>query len=196
MSNASKYQQSQKEISIELIKDAIKHIQGLGGIVNQSSVSRVTFDLADVSKKQKGLTPSAISKNEIYRGLVDEASHYKNINTHTTLKDYSEADIRIQLASLRVKYSLLKDENKILKDKQQDYQEQEFMEQKTILQGINIDEEGHLFKHALKDIVNTLLLENITYIDSNTSSLKLSIYDTLLLDGMILHKLGIVKDTL
>ena len=195
MSNATKYQQSQKEITIQLIKDAIKHIMGLGGIINQSTVARATQDIADKSKNQKGLTPGAISKNDIYRDLVNNATEMSsNPMQPKSLKDYAQADIRIQLGALRVKYSMIKDENKIMKSKLESYKEETLSNSQNAINTTSVDDNTLLFKHALKDIVKSLLIEDVCYIDKDDGSLKLSVYESLLLDEVILQKLGLTGD--
>ena len=78
--NLAEYRAFQEEKNKELILKAIKYIKTLNGIINFSTVSQVTYDLADPLKKEKGLTLAGVSKNKLYRSLIDKAKLFQNID--------------------------------------------------------------------------------------------------------------------
>ena len=54
--NLAEYRAFQEEKNKELVLKSIKYIKSLNGIINFSTVSQVTYDIADPLKNEKGLT--------------------------------------------------------------------------------------------------------------------------------------------
>ena len=72
--NLAEYRAFQEEKNKELVLKSIKYIKSLNGIINFSTVSQVTYDIADPLKNEKGLTLAGLSKNKLYRSLIDRKS--------------------------------------------------------------------------------------------------------------------------
>lgn len=116
--NLLKHKELLQKRNKALVERAIAHINQLGGDISMSIVSRVTYEIARSEDKEKGITLAGISKNPIYRHLVEQAkaeserkqgTHRKNHSGH-----YSDGDIRMMLYALHVENSELKSTNKIL----------------------------------------------------------------------------------
>lgn len=124
--NLAEYRAFQEEKNKELVLKSIKYIKSLNGIINFSTVSQVTYDIADPLKNEKGLTLAGLSKNKLYRSLIEKAKLSQNIDINLkSNRDFYEnssnsnmtvADIKLQLHELRVKNVNLKMENKILSE--------------------------------------------------------------------------------
>jgi hypothetical protein len=73
--NLAEYRAFQEEKNKELVLKSIKYIKSLNGIINFSTVSQVTYDIADPLKNEKGLTLAGLSKNKLYRSLIEISAH-------------------------------------------------------------------------------------------------------------------------
>jgi len=172
--NLDKYREKRTKINTNLIKSAISHIQKLSGEVTFSSVSDVTYDLADMSKDEKGLTLSAITQNTLYRALVEDASEQQAFHKITPIKkNRSLGDINLMMHSFRVENQQLKREIKTL--------ELKLREVNTDVQTIEpIRDEIIMMNEQLKDIaksmVNQLCNLEIAYIDLENRNLVLALY--------------------
>ena len=124
--NLAEYRAFQEEKNKELVLKSIKYIKSLNGIINFSTVSQVTYDIADPLKNEKGLTLAGLSKNKLYRSLIEKAKLSQNIDINlksnrsfyenSSNSNITVADIKLQLHELRVKNVNLKMENKILSE--------------------------------------------------------------------------------
>jgi len=115
--NLKKHQEVLQERNRKMIQRTIEHIQKLGGKITMSSVSRVTYEIADPEKSEKGITLAGISKNPMYRAIIEEAASSlspPHSGTGSTQR-MSTGDARLKLHSLRVEKLRLEDENRILK---------------------------------------------------------------------------------
>ena len=186
--NLAEYRAFQEEKNKELILKAIKYIKTLNGIINFSTVSQVTYDLADPLKKEKGLTLAGISKNTLYRSLIDKAKLSQNIdiNLKSNRGSYENssnsnmivADIKLQLHELRVKNVNLKMENKILSEQMQTLSatpnhvetvsEDMFKKYKYVYQ-------------ICSNLISRLLELDVAYINLERSTLNLQMYDDVIL---------------
>ena len=176
--NLDKYRKKRTKINTQLIKSAIAHIQNLSGEITFSSVSNVTYDLADMDKGEKGLTLSAISQNTLYRALVEDASDQQTFHKITpTKKNRSLGDINLMMHTFRVENQQLTREIKTLEIK--------LKEVNTNVQTIEpIRDEIIMMNNQLRDIakamVNQLCDLEITYIDLKNRDLVLSVYGTVI----------------
>jgi len=186
--NLAEYRAFQEEKNKELILKAIKYIKTLNGIINYSTVSQVTYDLADPLKKEKGLTLAGVSKNKLYRSLIDKAKLSQNIDTNLkSNKNFYEnssnsnitvADIKLQLHELRVKNVNLKMENKILSEQMrtlsatsnpvETVSEDMFKKYKYVYQ-------------ICSNLISRLLELDVAYIDLDRSTLNVQMYDDVIL---------------
>lgn len=186
--NLAEYRAFQEEKNKELILKAIKYIKTLNGIINFSTVSQVTYDLADPLKKEKGLTLAGISKNKLYRSLIDRAKLSQNIDTNlksnrsfyenSSNSNMTVADIKLQLHELRVKNVSLKMENKILSEQMQTLSATPNSVE-TVSEDI-VKKYKYIYQ-ICSNLISRLLELDVAYIDLERSSLNVQIYDDIIL---------------
>ena len=186
--NLAEYRAFQVEKNKALILKAIKYIKTLNGIINFSTVSQVTYDLADPLKKEKGLTVSGVSKNNLYRSLINDAQLSQNIDINlesnqnfyqsSSNSNITVADIKLHLHELRVKNVNLKIENKILSE-----QMRTLSSTPNSVETVSED----MFKkykyvyQICSNLISRLLELDVAYIDLERSTLNVQVYDDVIL---------------
>ena len=186
--NLAEYRAFQEEKNKELVLKSIKYIKSLNGIINFSTVSQVTYDIADPLKNEKGLTLAGLSKNKLYRSLIEKAKLSQNIDINlksnrsfyenSSNSNMTVADIKLQLHELRVKNVNLKMENKILSE-----------QMKTLSSTVNTVEpvsddmlEKYKFLYQIcSNLISRLLELDVAYIDLERTTLNVQIYDDVIL---------------
>ena len=186
--NLAEYRAFQEEKNKELVLKSIKYIKSLNGIINFSTVSQVTYDIADPLKNEKGLTLAGLSKNKLYRSLIEKAKLSQNIDINlksnrsfyenSSNSNMTVADIKLQLHELRVKNVNLKMENKILSE-----------QMKTLSSTVSTVEpvsEDMLKKYKFlyqicSNLISRLLELDVAYIDLERTTLNVQIYDDVIL---------------
>lgn len=186
--NLAEYRAFQEEKNKELVLKSIKYIKSLNGIINFSTVSQVTYDIADPLKNEKGLTLAGLSKNKLYRSLIEKAKLSQNIDINLkSNRDFYEnssnsnmtvADIKFQLHELRVKNVNLKMENKILSE-----------QMKTLSSTVSTVEpvsddmlKKYKFLYQIcSNLISRLLELDVVYIDLERTTLNVQIYDDVIL---------------
>lgn len=186
--NLAEYRAFQEEKNKELVLKSIKYIKSLNGIINFSTVSQVTYDIADPLKNEKGLTLAGLSKNKLYRSLIEKAKLSQNIDINLKLNrsfyenssnsNMTVADIKLQLHELRVKNVNLKRENKILSE-----------QMKTLSSTPNTVEtvsddmlKKYKFLYQIcSNLISRLLELDVAYIDLERTTLNVQIYDDVIL---------------
>lgn len=186
--NLAEYRAFQEEKNKELVLKSIKYIKSLNGIINFSTVSQVTYDIADPLKNEKGLTLAGLSKNKLYRSLIEKAKLSQNIDINlksnrsfyenSSNSNMTVADIKLQLHELRVKNVNLKRENKILSE-----------QMKTLSSTPNTVEtvsddmlKKYKFLYQIcSNLISRLLELEVAYIDLERTTLNVQIYDDVIL---------------
>lgn len=186
--NLAEYRAFQEEKNKELVLKSIKYIKSLNGIINFSTVSQVTYDIADPLKNEKGLTLAGLSKNKLYRSLIEKAKLSQNIDINlksnrsfyenSSNSNMTVADIKLQLHELRVKNVNLKMENKILSE-----------QMKTLSSTVSTVEpvSDDMFKkykflyQICSNLISRLLELDVAYIDLERTTLNVQIYDDVIL---------------
>lgn len=186
--NLSEYREFRQEKNKELILKAIKHIESLNGIINFSTVSQVTYDIADPLKKEKGITLAGLSKSKVYRSLIEKAKLSQNIDTNLksnkSFYDFRAdsnitiADIKLQLHELRVRNVKLKMENKILRDQLKIISISPNTVE-TVSEDI-LKKYKHLYQIS-SNLISRLLELEVAYIDLEQISLNVQMYDDVIL---------------
>ena len=186
--NLAEYRAFQEEKNKELVLKSIKYIKSLNGIINFSTVSQVTYDIADPLKNEKGLTLAGLSKNKLYRSLIEKAKLSQNININlksnrsfyenSSNSNMTVADIKLQLHELRVKNVNLKMENKILSE-----------QMKTLSSTVSTVEpvsddmlKKYKFLYQIcSNLIGRLLELDVAYIDLERTTLNVQMYDDVIL---------------
>lgn len=176
--NLDNYRVKMQEQNEALVKKAINHIQSFSGAVSFSSVSKVTYELSNIENGEQGLTVAGITKNPLYRALVQDAKADKNpMKGGKTRTKYSAGDMNLALHALRVENAKLKQNNKILTLK--------LKETPSLVQNVepirdDIIKTSNLLKSITKSIVNRLQELEVAYIDKENRSLVLSHFDEII----------------
>lgn len=176
--NLQKYRQRQAEINTALVQKAIEHIRKLGGEINFSLVSKVTYDIADATKGEKGLSLAGLSKNKLYRSMIEKAKYANDIDKksikHNVQGKISVGDMQMSFHSLRMENAKLKAENKILSKQ---LQEMEIPRQEIGSIDMRIMKRYETMKNVCASLVSRLLELELVYIDKEKETLNLAIYD-------------------
>jgi len=186
-------QTKKQQINIKLIKKCIKYLIENNLPVNLSQVSRVSYILADINKNEKGLTTAALSKNKLYKNLIEQAAlKQKKTLEELTAVEYEipKADLRVQLHNQKIENEKLKLELKILKDQ---LSKVEILKLNSIPQDKTIEECRELkqnylkVKSALVGILDKLFQEKIAEVKDN--KVVLAYFNDELLDFPFYEKL-------
>jgi len=120
--NLKSYRDEKVKRNTALVKRCINHIKQYGGNISLSNVSKVSYDIA--KDDENGLSVPALSKNKLYKNLVEQAKNEIDHNvpkikeelSSKNLKELSQAELIAEIYKLRV--SMLEDKNEltVLKD--------------------------------------------------------------------------------
>jgi len=186
--NLSKFREQQQTINEALIQRAIEHIQKLDGNVNFSLVSKVSYDLADPTKGETGISLAGISKSKIYRPMIEKAKLSNGLNKETVKNSIkgriSVGDMQMSFHSMRVENAKLKMENKILA---QQLKEVESPRQELGNIDLNIMKQYDEMKQICSSLVSRLLELELVYIDNERTTLNVVIYDEIILQEQSLQ---------
>jgi len=190
--NLQKYQQSLVERNTALIKRAIAHIKEFEGEITKSIVSKITYEIADPEKKEKGITLAGISKNSIYRTLIEEAAAdtSKGRREFRGARQYTDGDIRMMLHAIRVENAQIKRENTILS---QQLKEMPNVIEPTQTIPDKLIQEYNAIKNIARSMVSRLCEMEMTYIDIENECLKVAHYNEVIVPEEAL-KLFYIKE--
>lgn len=175
--NLSKYRQEQQIKNEALVQRAIKHIQMLDGEVSFSQVSNVTYDIADTQNGEKGITVAGISKSKIYRPMIEKEKNYKRSSHNAQITSRSKVsigDMQMLFHGLRVENAKLKMENRLLSESLKEVKVPE-IEMGNIQN--NVITQYQDIKQIAVSLVSRLLELELAYIDTELSTLNISVYD-------------------
>ncbi len=186
--NLAVYRKRMQERNGALVKRAIEHIQRFNGEINYSLVSKVTYDIADASKGEKGISLAGISKNGLYRAMIDKAKFERDADgkkeRFDVKKRISIGDMQISFHALRVENAKLKNEKKIL---QQQLKEM----QKPIREIESVDADlikrFEEMQRVCSSLVSRLLELELAYIDAERGTLNVAIYDEIIVQKQTLE---------
>ena len=186
--NLSKYREIQQSQNKALVQRAIEHIQQLNGDVNFSLVSKVTYDIADASKGEKGISLAGLSKSKIYRPMIEKAKMSNGVNAdnlkNSTKSRVSIGDMQMSFHAMRVENAKLKMENKILSQR---VKEIDAPVQELDNIDMNIMKQYEKMKQICASLVSRLLELELTYIDSEKETLNVAMYDEVILQKQSLE---------
>jgi len=186
--NLSKYRERQQEQNQALVQRAIEHIQQLNGDVNFSLVSKVTYDIADATKGEKGISLAGLSKNKIYRSMIEKAKLSNGVNSdnlkNSTKSRVSIGDMQMSFHAIRVENAKLKMENKVLSER---LKEINAPVQELGNIDMNIMKQYDEMKQVCSSLVSRLLELELAYIDNEKKTLNIAIYDEVILQKQSLE---------
>ncbi len=176
--NFDKHREKMQGVYTELIQKTIAHIENLKGEITMSAVSRVSYEIADKEKSEKGITLAGISKNPEYRALVERAKanqelHDPQDRRAIKAKYLSEGDIRMMVHVLRTENFELKRKNKVL--------EQQLRDTPDEIEIIAPIEDKIIAAHntmlnTIRTLTNRLCELELTYIDATNKTLNVTHY--------------------
>jgi len=112
--NFKDYRNKLVETNTKLIQKSIDSIISMKGELSSNNVSKTSFLVADKNLGEKGITPSTISKNTLYKTLIQKAQLESSSNKKTTSFS-TDGDIRIKLFTTNIEKEKLIKENLLLK---------------------------------------------------------------------------------
>lgn len=190
-SNLENYRKEKKEKNLILMTKAISHLKSIGANINQSSVSKITYLIADPLIGENGLTAAAISKNPIYRALI--TSEKLQMNNQEIAKGrykttLNEAEASLEIFRLKSEISQYKRDLKILQHHLKNIKYEDIKNDSIT----NIDEYIEL-RDALITIIEILFERKLISFDAEFN-LQLTLYGNKLLNNKLVSKLGILKN--
>lgn len=185
--NLKDFRDTRVKKNIQIIERTIDHIKKFKGVISMSNVAKVTREIVNIELGEKPITLSAISKNKIYRKLIENAKlNYENPSYSSIKKNVflSEGDARLALHGLRVENELLKDELEILKSKLKNKK----ISYESLSEEKIINENELIAASAIKNLIYTLIEEELALVDIDTNNLVLHTYGTILLKGDLVKR--------
>lgn len=180
--NLKEYKKKQQEINAKLVQRAIEYILKIGGNLSVNNVSRVSYEIANPEKGEKGLTPAAISKNPLYKNMILKAKAEKNKQKIDAPNLMTIGDLQMQLFQERQKNQELKIKIKILEDqlsKVSIFEKMSLPKSSLEQDCFNIRQENKELKSILKGIIH--VLGNLELIENINGDIVVSMYGNVLL---------------
>jgi hypothetical protein len=180
--NLKEYKLKQQETNAKLVQRAIDYLKKIGADIGINSVSRTTYEIADASKNEKGLTPAAISKNKLYKNMILKAKAEINNIKPDNPQNMSFGDLQIKLFQERQKNEELKIKIKILEDQLSKISLINKTSNSYSLRDecLDVKEENKHLKALLKGVIDTLAKLDI--VENVDGDIRISLYGNVLLN--------------
>lgn len=160
--NLKEWRNKKKSVTEELLVRAINELQNLNAKINQKNVCEMMEKLATAEDKEYDavITPSAISKNEIYKNMILEANEKSRDNNAKNQKYKMDGDKQYEI--FKLKTIIARKEAKI-------------KELESIIERANIKDNTNIYsthdninyKYIVSDLKNYVIHEGISYIDND-----------------------------
>lgn len=163
--NLKKWRNKKKFLTEQLLARAIEELESLKAKINQKNVCEMMGKLATFEDKEYDtiITPSAISKNEIYKNMILEANEKSKFNNTKNEKYKIDGDKQFEI--FKLKTIIAKKEAKI-------------KELEAIIDRANIKDNANIYsihettnidyKSIVSDLMNYLMYEqHIAYINND-----------------------------
>lgn len=180
--NLSTWRKTRAELTEELLKNAIKELVKLKAIINQKIVCEMMEKLASNEHREFNavITPSAISKNEIYKNMIFEAK--KKVKLSESQKQNYKLDGDKQLEVFQLKSLLAKKEVRI--KELESIIDRANINSELIIDHINSQSDNN-YKDIVKDLIEFILQEGVGYLDDQKNLINESSGDTLIISSII-----------
>ena len=179
--NLKEWRNKKKALTEQLLARAIQELQNLNAKINQKNVCEMMKKLATFEDKEYDaiITPSAISKNEIYKNMILEANEKSKFNKIKNEKYKIDGDKQFEIFKLKTIIAKQEAKNKELEAiiKRANIQNNSFLQ---IQKANNID-----FQSILKDLVNFTRQEGIAFLDKDLNLLTESEHKVLISSQII-----------
>ncbi len=161
--NLKEWRDKKKSLTEKLILRAIEELQNLNAKINQKNVCEMMGKLATFEDKEYDtiITPSAISKNEIYKNMILEANEKSKFNNIKNEKYKIDGDKQFEVFKLKTIIAKQEAKNKELEAiiKRANIQNNNSFQ---VQKNNNID-----FQNILKDLINFTRQEGIVFLDKD-----------------------------
>ena len=174
--NLKEWRNKKKFLTEQLLTRAIEELQSLNAKINQKNVCEVMGKLATLEDKEYDaiITPSAISKNEIYKNMILEANEKSKFNNTKNEKYKVDGDKQFEIFKLKTIIAKQEAKNKEL----------EAIIQRANIQNnnsIQIQKNNNIdFQNILKDLINFTRQEGIVFLDKDMNLITESAHKILI----------------
>ena len=179
--NLKEWRNKKKALTEQLILRAIQELQNLNAKINQKNVCEMMEKLSTSKDKEYDavITPSAISKNDVYKNMILEANAKSKFNNIKNEKYKIDGDKQFEIFKLKTIIAKQEAKNKELE---------------AIIQRANIQNNSSLqiqkvnnidFQSILKDLVNFARQEGIAFLDKDMNLITESEHQVLISSQII-----------
>lgn len=187
--NLKDYREERLKINTKLVQKSIEKIAELDGALSLNNVSKMTFAMANLMENEIGLSPSTISKNKVYKALINEAKYKQTrkskINQKSFIPNGSMADIKLKNFELITINNQMKVELDSYKHIMKNYKENVPIDE---LKKYHEAKDYKLLLQVSKGLLFRILEVELAIIDDDTGELVVSPYgDDILLSKKALN---------
>lgn len=179
--NLKEWRNKKKALTEQLLARAIQELQNLNAKINQKNVCEMMEKLSTSKDKEYDavITPSAISKNDVYKNMILEANEKSKFNKIKNEKYKIDGDKQFEIFKLKTIIAKQEAKNKELEAiiKRANIQNNSFLQ---IQKANNID-----FQSILKDLVNFARQEGIAFLDKDMNLITESEHQVLISSQII-----------
>ena len=179
--NLKEWRNKKKALTEQLLARAIQELQNLNAKINQKNVCEMMEKLSTSKDKEYDavITPSAISKNEVYKNMILEANEKSKFNNIKNEKYKIDGDKQFEVFKLKTIIAKQEAKNKELEAiiKRANIQNNSSLQ---IQKANNID-----FQSILKDLVNFARQEGIAFLDKDLNLITESKHQVLISSQII-----------
>ena len=179
--NLKEWRNKKKALTEQLLARAIQELQNLNAKINQKNVCEMMEKLSTSKDKEYDavITPSAISKNDVYKNMILEANAKSKFNNIKNEKYKIDGDKQFEIFKLKTIIAKQEAKNKELE---------------AIIQRANIQNNSSLqiqkannidFQSILKDLVNFARQEGIAFLDKDLNLITESEHQVLISSQII-----------
>ncbi|MCG3652705.1 hypothetical protein L5F32_10540 [Aliarcobacter butzleri] len=161
--NLKEWRDKKKSLTEQLILRAIEELQKLNAKIIPKNVCEMMAKIATFEDKKYDavITPSAISKNTIYKNMISEAKEESKLNNTKNEKYKIDGDKQFEIFKLKTIIAKQEAKNKEL----------EAIIQRANIQNNNsfqIQKNNNInFQNILKDLINFTKQEGIVFLDKD-----------------------------
>ena len=179
--NLKEWRNKKKALTEQLLARAIQELQNLNAKINQKNVCEMMEKLSTSKDKEYDavITPSAISKNDVYKNMILEANEKSKFNNIKNEKYKIDGDKQFEVFKLKTIIAKQEAKNKELEAiiKRANIQNNSSLQ---IQKANNID-----FQSILKDLVNFARQEGIAFLDKDLNLITESEHQVLISSQII-----------
>ena len=179
--NLKEWRNKKKALTEQLLARAIQELQNLNAKINQKNVCEMMEKLSTSKDKEYDavITPSAISKNDVYKNMILEANEKSKFNNIKNEKYKIDGDKQFEVFKLKTIIAKQEAKNKELEAiiKRANIQNNSSLQ---IQKANNID-----FQSILKDLVNFARQEGIAFLDKDMNLITESEHQVLISSQII-----------